>query len=208
MFIEHGLPSEDASSLYRGFSLLDGGMDRLESVEPLLEQWAQPVVGFYGVGEESIASCGGQVKRIEESGAGRLLLIRYVRVPADRSDPASKDPVICVVTGAAVHQMDLRVAFWSSRGWVYMVAAEEASNFQSVWNGKLGKVLVAKGNNLALSYKARELRLARIRESADLNATNLGSDAWSEVRDFDAVTEELRIGWVSLKTRIRMPKWL
>jgi hypothetical protein len=128
-------------------------------------------------------------------------------VPTDRSNPASKDPIIRVVTGAAVHQMDLRMALWGAWGWVYMGTAEEGSNLKSVGNGKPGKVLVAEGNNFALSDKTRELRLASIRKSADLDTTDLGPDAWSEMGDFDAVAEELRIGWVSLKTWVRMLEW-
>jgi hypothetical protein len=75
MFIQYGLPSKDASAVDRGLSLLDGGVDSLESMKPLLEQWAQSIISLDGIGEESVATCGGQIKDVEKSRTGWLLFI-------------------------------------------------------------------------------------------------------------------------------------
>jgi hypothetical protein len=68
----------DAAAGCGGVDLLDARVRGLETVETLLEERAQALVGRDGVDEERVTARVGPVEDVEERGAGRLLLVRDV----------------------------------------------------------------------------------------------------------------------------------
>jgi hypothetical protein len=65
----------DPTSLLASFSLFDSRVDCFQAMESLLQQWRQPVVSFDVIYKCSIATDLRGVEYVQESGAGRLILV-------------------------------------------------------------------------------------------------------------------------------------
>lgn len=183
MSVDDGLTTLDAALSHAGVDLLDTRVGGLEPVKELLEGRGETVVRLGGVGEEGITSGLGDVQVVEERGAGRLGLVGDVRVPGDGAGAGLEEGLVGFVTGAAVDQVDLRVAGGRAGCGVDVVAAKVAAELEGVGDGEVGKVLLAEGDDLALGDEAGELVLAGVGESAQLDALDLCADGGGEVGD-------------------------
>lgn len=71
----HWLPPDDTPPGDGGIHLLDTRVHRLQSVQPLLEQRAQPLVSLHGIHEQRVTSRLRLVQDVQECGARRLGLV-------------------------------------------------------------------------------------------------------------------------------------
>lgn len=188
----------DAAAGSSGVDLLDARVRGLETMETLLEERAQTLVGRDGVDEERVTARVRPVEDVEERGAGGLPLVRDVRVPGDGAGPRLEEGAPALVSGAAVDEMHLRVALGRARGRVDVVTAEVAAVLQSLGDGQVGKVLAAEGDDLALGDEAGKLVLAGLVQAGELDAADLGADGGREVVDRDIAGEQVGEGCVGI----------
>lgn len=80
VLVHDGFPPLDGATCYGGVDLFDSAVCGLETVETLLEQGRETVVGFDGVGEEGVAAAGWALKEDQEGGSGRLGLVGDIGV--------------------------------------------------------------------------------------------------------------------------------
>lgn len=78
------------------------------------------------------------------------------------------------------------------------MTAKVRPEVQSFANGKIGKVLTTKGDDLALGDVAGELVLASVVEGAQLDAANFCADGGSKVGGLCALREEVLEGGVRI----------
>ena len=133
MLIDNRLAALNPTPRQRRIRLLDGRVCRAQAVQPLLEEGAQPIIGLDRVGKERVAARRRLVENVQERGAGRLLLVGYVRVPRYRARAVCEKTVDCVVAGAPVHEVDLGVVGGCARGRVDVVAVGEVSQGRCLW---------------------------------------------------------------------------
>jgi hypothetical protein len=99
-----------------------------------------------------------------------------------------------LVSGTSVYKMNLWETLWRTRGWVDMKFPEISTIVESLVDGQVGKVLVAKRYNLTLGNKSSELVLACRTELAELDTCNLSADRWSQIVGNNPFGEQL---WVT-----------
>jgi len=156
------LAAHDASALAAELGLLDARVDSLEAVQSLLERWREAVVSLGLVDESSVTTGLGGVEDVEESGSRWLCLVGDIRVPRDAAVAAGEELVDLAGLAQAVDKMYLWVALWCAGGWVDVVATEVAAEVEGILDREIGEVLVAEGDDLALSDKEGELGLASL----------------------------------------------
>lgn len=196
--VDDGLAALDAVPGGRGIHLLDARVRGAEAMQALLEQRAQALVGGDGVDKERVAARLGPVQDVQKGGAGGLLLVRDVRVPRDGAGARLKVGLVALVAGAAVDEVDLRVALGGARGRVDVVAAKVLGVLEGVGDGEVGKVLVAEGDDLAGGDVVGELVLALVRQAGELDAADLAADARGQVRHLAAGGEEVGVRGVGV----------
>lgn len=85
------------------------------------------------------------------------MLIRDIGVPADAAVAVGEEAVeLRASLSVAVHNMQLREAFWRARRGVDVVAAEVAAKIEGFLEREISKVLVAEGDDFALGDKECE----------------------------------------------------
>lgn len=119
-------------------------------------------------------------------------------MPSDRACAGLEEVGGTLVVGATVDEMDLGVALGSARSRVNVVTTEVFTKFESIGNSKIGKVLGAESDDLALGNVVREFILAGIAELGQLNTADLATDAGSQVGDLRTLRQEVGIGCVGV----------
>lgn len=130
-----GVAADDAAPVFAVVGLLDGGMDDLESVEPLAELGGQSPIRLGLVHEQRIASRSRSVQKIEEGGPRRLLLVRHIRVPCYAICPLLEEVASGCVIGASVHQMDFWITLWCTRGGMDVMPTEVSTEIEGLLDG-------------------------------------------------------------------------
>lgn len=90
-----------------------------------------------------------------------------------------------------MYQVDFWVPLWDTAGGVNMVASKVAAPIESVFDGKVGKVLVAESDNLSLGDEERKLVLTSVTEPAELHASDLGAGGGRQVLDLASIDEQV-----------------
>ena len=192
MFVDHRLPSLDAAPGRRCVDLLDARVCRLQSVEALLEERAEPLVRLNGIHEECVAARVWPVEQVEEGCPRGLLLVRHVRVPGGRARTSLKEGLVTLVLGTAVDEVDLGVSLRGARCRVNVVTPKVAAILEGLGDGQVREVLAAECDHLALGYEQGELILAGLVQRAELDAADLRTDAWGQVADLDTLAQQVR----------------
>lgn len=192
--VDDGLTTLDAALPYTGVDLLDARVSGIQAVKELLERRRQAVVRLGSVGEESVTTDLRDIEDVQEGGAWRLSLVGDIGVPCHRADTLLEEGLVGLVTGATMDEMNLGVASRGARGRVNVVSAKVATELESLVDGQVGKVLVAEGNDLALSNESSELVLASVGQAAQLDTGDLGADSRSKVSDLGGGSKEVREG--------------
>lgn len=91
-------------------------------------------------------------------------------MPRDGAGALLEEGLVAAVAGAAVHEVNLGMSGRRATGRVDVVTAKVATKFEGLFDGQVGKVLGAEGDDLALGHEARELVLAGVVETAQLDA--------------------------------------
>lgn len=171
-------------------------MNGLESGQTLLEGWGETLVGLCHVAEQSVASGLGNIKRIQEGGPGRLVLVGHIAVPGDRVGSVAKEVEETLVGGTAVDQVDFRESFRGTTGkrsatnfstlgrwlgsvvpgWVNVQSSKISSKLQGLFDGKGSEILVSECDDLLLGHQQSQLIPALVVEAGELHATDLGAD--------------------------------
>lgn len=191
VLVDDGLTTLDATLLDAGVDLLNTRVRSLETVQQLLESRGQTLVGLDSVGKESVTASIRGVEDVQESRSWGLLLVGNIRVPRHGAHASLEKGLVGLVSRTAVHEVNLGVSLWRARGGVDMVTAKVASKLESLGDGKVGKVLVSEGHDLALGDVPGELVLAGFGELAQLDALDLCADGGGEVRDLGVLFDEV-----------------
>lgn len=191
--VDHRLATLDAVPGRGGIHLFDARVRCAEAMEALLEERAEALIRLHGIHKERVAARLGPVQDVEKGGAGRLLLVRNVRVPGDGAGARLEVRLVALVARAAVDEVNLGVALGRARGGVDVLAAKVRAVFEGVGDGKVGKVLVAERHDLARGDVVRELVLALVRQGGQLDAVDLAADAGGELRHAGALGEEVGV---------------
>lgn len=202
------LATHDAAALVAELGLFDARVDGLEAVEALLEGGREAVVGFNLVDEGGVAAGLGGVEDVEEGRSGGLGLIGDVRVPGYAAVAAGEEVVQLALASDAVHEVNLGVALGGAGGGVDVVAAEVATEVEGIFDGEIGKVLVAECDDLALGDEEGELVLASGGELAELHAADFRAGCGGQLGDFAALDKEILEGWVGANTMLYVLEWL
>lgn len=150
-------------------------MHNLESVQPLPKLRAQPLIRSGLVGKYCVAACLWAIENVQESCTGGLLLVGYVGMPGDGVCALLEEVADGSVIRAAVHEVDLWIAFWGAGGRVDVVAAEVAADFEGVFDGDVGEVLVAEGNDFLFGDEEGKFVFLGVGELAELDAVDFGA---------------------------------
>lgn len=86
--------------------------------------------------------------------------------------------------------MNLGKALRRSRGRVDVMATEVTAKLEGLVDGKVGKVLAAESNDLALGNVASQLVLSGVAELAQLDAPDLRTDGGRQVSDLSLTLGE------------------
>ncbi len=81
-------------------------------------------------------------------------------MPGDGVGVASKEVSAAGVLCSTVHEVNLGVTLWGTGGLVDVMTAKVATEFESLIDGEVRKVLVAECNDLPLGNEQGELVLA------------------------------------------------
>lgn len=208
VLVSNRLATNDSTALVTELGLLNAGVDGLEAVETLLEGGREAVVGLDLVDEGGVASSLGGVENVEEGGSRGLRLVGDIRVPGYAAVATGEEVVELAFAADAVDEVDLGVAFWSAGGGVDVMAAKVAAEVESVFDGEIGKVLVAECDNLALGDKESELVLASGGELAELHTSDFGAGCGGQLGDFATLDKEILEGWVGANSVLYMLEWL
>lgn len=124
-------------------------------------------------------------------------------MPANTAGSVGEESIELVAGLAiSVDNVHLWVTLWASASGVDVVTAKVAAELEGVGDGEVCEVLVTESNDLALSHKQGELVLASIREGAELDTSDLGTNAGGQLLDLGALLQEIGEGWVSIETML------
>lgn len=187
-----------------------------QTLEQLLDRLRQTLVGDDLRHPGRVAARGRHGEQRQDGDAGRLVLVRHVRVPARRGQFGGF--VLCAieVVWAEVDVVEFEEAVdVSADGLVIVHQYRRLKYVQKTQNDRLVntyvdmqptkilaklllllganilKVLVPEDDNTPLSNQQRKLILLRIRELRELQATNLSADAGRQFRN-----DNIRIVWL------------
>jgi hypothetical protein len=166
MLVDDGLTALDAALLDAGVDLLNTRVRSLEAVEQLLESRGQTLVRLDGVGKESVTTGIGGVEDVQEGRSWGLLLVGNIRVPRHGAHASLEEGLVGLVSRTAVHEVNLGMSLWRTRGGMNMVTTKVAAKLESLGDGKVGEVLVSEGYDLTLGDVPGELVLTGFGELA------------------------------------------
>src|SRR5437016_3635120 len=106
-----------------------------------------------------------------------------------------------------MHDVQLRVSFWTSARGMDVVAAEVGPEFKSVFGRDICKVLATEGYDFALGYEESELVSSCGGELTQLDAGYLRADAWGELLDLAAFWEEVFESGVCVSAMLDVVEW-
>lgn len=157
VLILHWLSSDNAFSVTTELSLLKSRMDRLQSMQSLLQWLRQTVVRLNLVAEKGVSSNLWLVKDIQERNAGSLLLIGDIGVPRNGAVAISEEGVkFRASLSVAMHDVKLREAFGRARCGVDVVTAEVTAEIEGFLKGEIGEILVTESDDFALGNEECE----------------------------------------------------
>jgi len=174
MLIHHRLAPLNPPPRRRRIHLLDPRVRRLQPVQPLPKQRTQPLIRLRRIHKQGIPARLRLVEDVQKRRPRRLLLVRHIRVPRHGTRAVRKELVDAVVARTAVHEVHLGEALGRARGRVDVVSPEVGAVVEGVFDGQVGEVLAAEGDDLALGDEARELVFASGGEAGELYAADFG----------------------------------
>lgn len=201
------LAADDTTSPSGTLNLLDARVGSLQAVKSLLELWAQAIISLDLVNEDGITASSRLIEDVEEGGCRWLLLVGNVRVPCNRGSVSLEVAGGESVTGTTVNEVNLWVSLWRARGWVDVMTAKVSTVLEGLVDWKVGKVLVAECNDLALGDETGELVLAGVGESRELNAIDLSADGWGKVDGGYSLWKEVLVGGVGIFAMVVVLVW-
>jgi hypothetical protein len=107
--VNNRVSSLDAVASCSSVDLLDTRVCGLQAVQTLLEERAKSLISLNGVNEDGVAASLGLVQDVQESGSGRLLLVRNVRVPSDRAGSGLEVVQVALVVDTTVDKVNLGI---------------------------------------------------------------------------------------------------
>lgn len=148
------------------------------------------------------------IEKVQERGTGRLQLISNIRMPRDTA--VLRREIFIILPGVIipVDKVNLWIALGSATSRVDMVSSKIATKVEGLLDRQVCKVLVSKGDNLALGDEESKLILAGGSEFAQLDAGDFGSDGGCELLDSRSFREKIFEGWVGVFTMIDVREWL
>ncbi len=114
-------------------------------------------------------------------------------MPRYRTRPCLEELLSRLIPCTSMHQMNLRIAFRSSRCWVDVKTTKVSTILQSFTDWQICKVLVSECNNFAFSNKPSKLVFSYSAEFAQLDASDFGTDGWGQFVGDDSWGEKF---WV------------
>ncbi len=102
-----------------------------------------------------------------------MLLVRNIRVPRDTTVTIRKEPFELTLATITMDKMDLRISLWGTGGGMNVMPAKVPSEFQSVRDGQVRKILVTESDDFSLCDEQSQLVFTSSRELAELNSSDL-----------------------------------
>lgn len=162
------------------FGLREPAVLRAQALEQRADRRRQALVGGRGRGPGGVAADGRDAQQSQDGDAGRLVLVRDVRVVARGGQPVVTLARAVLVVRAQVNVVELEVVLDVGADGVDVQRAKVAGKFLLGVDAGVLEVLVAEDDDAALGNEQGELVLLQVGEGGQLEATDLGTNGRGE----------------------------